>query len=66
MAILVFVVNAVAVYLLGDWIVRIIEHRRGAPLKYRSLVFLAVFVVLILVTFEAIQLLFDRSAQAAV
>ncbi len=58
MATLIFFLNAILVYLLVDWIVRAIERRRGAPLKHRPLLFFAIFLVLILASFELIERVF--------
>jgi len=36
MEILVFSLNAIFVYLFSDWIIRKLEEKRGAALKYRQ------------------------------
>ncbi len=59
MAILIFFLNAIVVYVLVDWIVGWIEVRRGARLKYRSLIFFAIFLVAILASFELVETLFE-------
>lgn len=53
--ILVFTLNAVVIYFLADWIVRMIEAKRGEVLKQRQIVFFAVFLVLALVTFRLLR-----------
>ena len=60
MEILVFTLNAIVVYLVSDWIVKLIEQRRGAVLKQRQVVFFAIFLVLALVTFQLLGNLFGR------
>jgi hypothetical protein len=50
--ILVFTLNAIFIYFLADWIVRMIEMRRGEVLKNRQVVFFAVFLVLALASFR--------------
>ncbi|NIM69414.1 MAG: hypothetical protein GTO48_02915 [Xanthomonadales bacterium] len=58
MEILVFTLNAIVVYLFSDWLVRLIEQRRGAALKQRQLVFFAIFLVVALATFRVLRSLF--------
>jgi len=53
--ILVFTLNAIFIYFLADWIVRMIEARRGEVLKNRQIVFFAVILVLALVTFRLLR-----------
>ena len=60
MEILVFTLNAIVVYFASDWIVRLIEQRRGAVLKQRQVVFFAIFLVLALATFQLLGNLFGR------
>jgi hypothetical protein len=55
MEILVFTLNAIVVYLLADWIIRLIEQQRGEVLKNRQLIFFAVFLPLALITFNVLQ-----------
>ena len=55
--ILLFTLNAIVIYFLADWIVRMIEARRGEVLKQRQIVFFAVFLVLALVTFRLLRIL---------
>ena len=53
--ILVFTLNAIVIYFLADWIVRMIEAKRGEVLKQRQIVFFAVFLVLALITFRLLR-----------
>ena len=55
MEIVLFTLNAIVIYLVADWIVRMIETRRGEALKQRQVVFFVVFLVLALVTFQILQ-----------
>ncbi|MFQ6007120.1 MAG: hypothetical protein ACE5OQ_16645 [Woeseia sp.] len=58
MEILAFTANAIAIYLLADWIVRLIEQKRGGPLKQRQAVFFAIILVLALISFRILRLVF--------
>ena len=55
--ILVFTLNAIVIYFLADWIVCMIEAKRGEIFKQRQVVFFAVILVLALVTFRLLRLL---------
>jgi len=57
MEIVIFTLNAIVVYLVADWIVRLIETKRGEVLKRRQVVFFVIFLTLALVTFQALQTL---------
>ena len=57
MEILLFTLVAIVIYLVSDWIVRMIEARRGAALKQRQVVFFAVFLVLALISFRVLRIL---------
>jgi len=61
MEILVFTLNAIFVYLFSDWIIRTIEKKRGEVLKYRQVVFFAVFLILVLVSFQLLRSIFAAS-----
>jgi len=52
---ILFTLNAVVVYLVADWLVRLIETRRGAVMKQRQVVFFIIFLVLALVSFQLMQ-----------
>lgn len=58
MQIIIFTLVAIALYLGSDWLVREIERRRGAVLKYRSILFFAIFLSLALVSFQLLQVYF--------
>jgi len=57
MEILLFTLVAIVIYLVSDWIIRMIEARRGEALKQRQVIFFAVFLVLALVTFRVLRIL---------
>ncbi|MFQ5547054.1 MAG: hypothetical protein ACE5FV_02090 [Woeseia sp.] len=59
MEILAFTANAIVIYLLADWIVRLIERKRGAPLKQRQAVFFAIILVLALISFRILRVIFS-------
>jgi len=56
--IVVFTLNAIVVYLIADRLLLWIEKRRGQPVAQRQLAFMAIFLVLILVSFQILQHLF--------
>lgn len=55
--ILLFTVNAIVVYLIADWIVRMLETKKGEVLKNRQVVFFVVFLTLALVSFKVLRTL---------
>ena len=57
MEILLFTLVAIVIYLVSDWIIRMIEARRGAALKQRQVIFFAVFLVLALISFRVLRIL---------
>lgn len=57
MEILLFTLVAIVIYLVSDWIIRMIEARRGEALKQRQVIFFAVFLVLALVSFRVLRIL---------
>jgi len=57
MEILLFTLVAIGIYLVSDWIVRMIEARRGEILKQRQVIFFAVFLALALVSFRVLRIL---------
>lgn len=61
MEIIIFTLNAIVIYLVADWIVRLIETKRGQALQRRQLVFFGVFLTLALVTFQALQTLLQTA-----
>ena len=61
MELLIFTLNAIVVYLVSDWIIRVLEQRRGQPLKQRQVVFFVVFLLLALVSFRVLKAVFAGS-----
>jgi surface polysaccharide O-acyltransferase-like enzyme len=55
MQIIVFTLNAIVIYFLSDWIVRMIEMRRGEALKQRQVVFFVIFLALAMVSFRLLR-----------
>lgn len=53
--VLIFTLNGIVIYLVSDWIVRLIETRRGKLLKRRPIVFFVIFLSLALTTFELLR-----------
>lgn len=58
---ILFTLNAIVIYLLADWLVRMIEKRRGGVMKHRQVVFFAIFLVLALTSFQILQYLLAPS-----
>jgi len=52
---IIFTLNAIVIYLVSDWLIRILERRRGAPLKQRQVVFFLIFLSLALVSFAILR-----------
>jgi len=55
--ILLFTLVAIVIYLVSDWIIRMIETRRGGVLKQKQVVFFAIFLVLAMVSFRVLRIL---------
>ena len=55
--ILIFTLNAIFIYFVADWILRMIEARRGEVLKQRQVVFFAIIFLLALITFRLLKVL---------
>lgn len=55
MQIIVFTLNAIVIYFLSDWIVHMIETRRGKALKQRQVVFFVIFLALAMVSFRLLR-----------
>lgn len=53
--ILIFTLNAIVMYFVADWIVRMIETRRGEVLKQRQAIFFVIILVLFLVSFQLLR-----------
>jgi len=58
---ILFSLNAIVIYLLSDWLVRLIEKRRGKALKQRQVVFFVIFLVLALVSFRFLKSLLGEA-----
>jgi len=54
---ILFTLNAIVIYLVSDWLVRLIEKRRGEALKQRQVVFFVIFLTLALVSFRFMKIL---------
>ncbi len=52
-----FTLNAIVVYLVSDWLVRLIEKRRGAVIKQRQIIFFIIFLTLALISFRLLKTL---------
>ena len=50
-----YTIAGIALYLGSDWILNRIEISRGERLKYRSIVFFVIILVLAVVTFRIIE-----------
>lgn len=60
--ILIFTLNAIVIYLLADWIIRVVEARKGEVLKQRQVIFFVVFLVLALISFRLLRTFLTASA----
>ena len=52
---LIFTLNAVVIYLVSDWLVRLIEKRRGEVIKQRQIIFFVIFLTLALISFRLLK-----------
>ena len=52
---ILFTLNAIVIYLVSDWLVRLIEKRRGKVMKQRQIVFFAIFLLLALGSFQLLK-----------
>jgi len=50
-----FTLNAIVVYLVSDWLVRLIEKRRGKVIKQRQIIFFVIFLALALISFRLLK-----------
>jgi hypothetical protein len=55
MQIILFTIVGISLYFFSDYLVRLIETRRGKVLDNRSVIFFVIFLILALVSFELIQ-----------
>lgn len=60
--ILLFTLNAIVIYLLADWILRMLEAQRGEVFKQRQAVFFVIILVLALISFQILQAVLRASA----
>ena len=56
MEIIIFTLNGIVIYLLSDWILKLIERKRSKSFENRSVAFFFVFLPLILVSFKLINM----------
>ena len=54
---ILFTLNAIVIYLVADWLVRLIEKRRGSTLKQRQVIFFIIFLSLALISFRLLKTL---------
>ena len=54
---ILFTLNAIVIYLVADWLVRLIEKRKGAVIKHRQIIFFVIFLTLALVSFRLLKML---------
>jgi surface polysaccharide O-acyltransferase-like enzyme len=52
---ILFSLNAIVIYLVSDWLVRLIEKQRKNPLKHRQVVFFVIFLTLALISFRLLK-----------
>jgi hypothetical protein len=55
-----FTLNAIVIYLVSDWLVRLIEKRRGGVIKQRQIIFFVIFLTLALVSFRLLKSLLGQ------
>jgi hypothetical protein len=54
---ILFTLNAIVIYLVSDWLVRLIEKRRGGTMKQRQIIFFIIFLSLALISFRLLKIL---------
>jgi predicted PurR-regulated permease PerM len=52
---ILFTLNAIVIYLVADWLVRLIEKRRGGTIKQRQIIFFIIFLSLALISFRLLK-----------
>jgi surface polysaccharide O-acyltransferase-like enzyme len=52
---ILFSLNAILVYLLSDWILRLVERKRGAVISQRQIIFFVIFLTLALLSFALLR-----------
>ncbi len=58
---ILFSLNGIIVYLLSDWILRLLERKRGAVIKQRQIVFFVIFLALAMLSFSLLRNLFGTA-----
>lgn len=61
MEVVIFTLNAIVIYLVADWIIRLVEAKRGKALKNRQIIFFVVFLSLALITFKLLKSLLQTN-----
>ena len=56
---ILFTLNAIVIYLVSDWLVRLIEKRRGGAIKQRQIIFFVIFLSLALISFRFLKVLLE-------
>jgi hypothetical protein len=59
---ILFTLNGIVVYLVSDWLLRLVEKRRGSVFPQRQVVFFVIFLVLALVSFRVMKMLLGDPA----
>ena len=54
---ILFSINAIVVYLLSDWLLRLVEQKLGRVIKHRQVVFFVIFLVLVMSSFYVLRTL---------
>ena len=52
---ILFTLNAIVIYVLADWLLRLLERRRGSVLPQRQIVFFVIFLSLALASFAVLR-----------
>ena len=52
---ILFTLNAIVIYLVSDWLVRLLEKRRGVAFKQRQIIFFVIFLALALSSFQLLK-----------
>ena len=58
---ILFTLNAIVIYFVSDWLVRLIEKRRGGAIKQRQVIFFIIFLSLALISFRLLKTLLGPS-----
>jgi surface polysaccharide O-acyltransferase-like enzyme len=52
---IIFTLNAILIYLVSDWLVRVLERQRGQAFKQRQVIFFVIFLGLALLSFALLR-----------